>query len=290
MKNCLKVIKNKEILAMMPEGRLSTVGKFEEIQNATYKFIKKMNVPVYVIKIDGAYLAKPKWGDKIRKGSLVEVEINRILSSQDVQDLSEDRLKTKIETALDYNEWEWLEKHPEVKYKHKTIAEGLENILCVCPNCGEKYSLKTKNNNIFCEHCNLNVSVDNRYQLEGVKFKTITQWYEWQENVFRKEIKDNDQFFIESQVELRHFSIDGKGFTRYAGDGVCILNKNGLTYKGTEDGLEIERVFPLKNVYRILFGAGENFEVYDDKEIFYFVPTNKRSCVAWYILSKLLQE
>ena len=290
MKNCFKVVKNKEILAMMPEGRLSTVGKFEGIQEATYKFIKKMNVPIYTIKIEGAYLAKPKWGDKLRKGAVVEVEANKLLSSEDVQNLSEEELKNKIESALDYDEWKWLDEHQDVIYKHKTIAEGLENILCVCPNCGNKYSLKTSKNQISCEKCDLEVSVDNRYQLKGVNFKNIAQWYEWQEDVFRKEIKQSEQFAIDSKVELRHLSTNGKGCTRHAGNGVCSLTRQGLLYKGTDDGKEIEKLFPLKTVYRILFGAGEDFEVYEDKELFYFVPENKRSCVAWYILSKLLQE
>lgn len=290
MKNCFKVIKNKEILAMMPEGRLSTVGKFEGVQEATYKFIKKMGVPIYTIKIDGAYLANPKWGDKIRKGALVEVEFNKLLSSDDIQTMTEDDLKDKIETALDYDEWKWLDKHPKVKYNHKTIAEGLENILCVCPKCGAKYSLKTSKNKITCECCDLEASLDNRYKLSGVKFNTIAEWYDWQENEYRKEIKIDPNFCIESEVELRHLSKNGKGCTRFAGNGVCSLNSQGLTYKGTDDGVQVEKFFPLKTVYRILFGAGEDFEVYDDKELYYFVPKNKRTCVAWYILSKLLQE
>ena len=61
-KNCLTVLKNKEILAMMPEARLSTAGRFEDIQSSTYAFIKKAGVNVYTVKICGDYLADPKWG------------------------------------------------------------------------------------------------------------------------------------------------------------------------------------------------------------------------------------
>ena len=49
-------------------------------------------------------------------------------------------------------------------------------------------------------------------------------------------------------------------------------------------------MFPLDKIYRILFGAGEDFEIYEDKEIYYFVPEDKRTCVMWYILSGLLKE
>ena len=120
-------------------------------------------------------------------------------------------------------------------------------------------------------------------------FKNIAEWYEWQEDVFRKEIKE-DNFSLESSVELRRLSVDGKEFTRHAGFGKCILNKDGLTYIGEEFGENITKFFPIDSIYRLLFGAGENFEIYEGNDIYYFVPNEKRSAVAWYIVSKLLKE
>ena len=38
-KNCMTDLKNNEILAMMPEARLSTTGRFEDIQESTYSFL-----------------------------------------------------------------------------------------------------------------------------------------------------------------------------------------------------------------------------------------------------------
>lgn len=289
VKNSLKVLSNNEVLAMMPEARLSTVGRFEDIQYSTFKFIKKMNVPVYVIKINGGYLAKPKWGDKIRKGSQVEAELSQLFTKQDLETLTADEIKTKVEQALYYNEWEWLNSHEEIVYKHKTLAKGLENILFMCPNCRKKFSLNTNKNTITCEHCNLNVSLDNRYQLHGVEFNNIAEWYDWQAEQIKHET-NKENFSIKSNVELRHLSKDGKRCTRHAGNGVCTLNKQGLTYEGTQDGKEIKKFFPLETIYRILFGAGEDFEIYEDNELYYFVPENKKSAVLWYVVSCLLKE
>lgn len=289
LKNCIKVISNGEVLAMMPEARLSTVGKFEGIQDSTYKFLKKMNVSVYVVNIKGGYLAKPKWADKIRRGALVEAELNQIFKAGDCENLTVEEIQTKIENAINYNEWEWLENNPKIQYKNKTIAQGLENILCVCPKCKQKNSLTTEKNKISCD-CGLNVELDKRYQLHGVEFKNISEWYEWQTDEIRKEIKNNPNFKLESRVELRHLSNDGKRCTRYSGNGVCVLDKNGLKYVGTQDGKEIEKIFPIEGIYRILFGAGEDFEIYDGKELYYFVPEDKRSAVLWYIVSGLLKE
>ena len=289
-KNCLKVVADKGVLAMMPEGRLSTVGKFEDIQEATYKFLQKMNIAVYTIKINGGYLAKPKWGDKIRKGALVEAELNPLFKTGELATMPVEEIKEKTEKALKFDEWEWLEKHPEVHYKHKTLAVGLENILFTCPKCGKKYTLKTDKKKITCSECDLEATLDDRYQLSGVEFKNISQWYDWQVDQIRKEIKKNKNYALESDVELRHFSKDGKTQTSFAGSGKCTLNKDGLLYKGTEYENEIEKLFTIDSIHRLLFGAGENFEIYEGKEIFYFVPTDKRSCVEWYIVSGLLKE
>lgn len=288
-KNCLKVVADKGVLVMMPEARLSTAGKFEDIQEATYKFLQKMNVAVYTIKINGSYLAKPKWGDKIRKGALVEAELNPLFNAGEIAEMSVEDIKQKTEQALTYDEWSWLESHPEVTYKHKTLAVGLENILCVCPKCGKKHTLKTEKNQVMCTECDMVAQLDNRYQFSGVDFKTIADWYEYQTNEIRKEVKKKD-YELSSEVELRHFSKDGKTQTYHAGQGKCILNKDGLTYIGTDDGVEVEKTFSLDSIHRLLFGAGENFEIYEGKEIYYFVPTDKRSCVEWYIVSALLKE
>lgn len=289
-KNCVKVINNGEMLVMMPEARLSTVGLFEDIQDTTIKFIHKMAVNIYTIQANGSYLAKPKWADKFRKGSVIEVELNKLYSAEEVKNLSFEEVKLGIEKAIGYNEWEWLENNKDISYKSKTIAHGLENVLCVCPKCHKKHSLKTDKNIITCESCDLKVEVDNRYQLSGVEFKNIAEWHNWQTEVFRQEIKENEDFKLESEVELRHLSKDGKSCTRHAGNGKCVFDKTGLKYTGTQDGVEIEKFFPVEHIYRVLFGAGEDFEIYDGKELYYFAPTDLRSCVEWYIVSGILKE
>jgi len=289
-KNCLKVIAGNGVLAMMPEARLSTVGKFEDIQCSTFSFIKKVGVPVYVININGSYLATPKWGDKTRKGALVEAELNQLFTAEDLKSLEVEDIKEKVENVLNYNEWDWLNEHPEIQYKHKTLAKGLENILIKCPKCGSICSLSTDKNTITCNKCDLKVEIDNRYKLSGVEFENIAEWYDWQTNEFRKQIKENENFEFSSKVELRHLSKDYKGYTRFAGNGICTINKSGLKYVGTQDGNEIEKEFKIDDIYRLLFGAGEDFEIYENDELYYFVPEDKRSCVIWYILSGLFKE
>ena len=289
-KNCLTVLREKNHLAMMPEARLSTTGRFEDIQPSTYAFIKKAGVSVYTIKIHGDYFADPKWGKGFRRGSLVEAELDILYTAEQIKNISLEELQQGIEQRLTYHEFEWLAQRPKVHYRSSRMAEGLENILTTCPVCGKKHTITTKGDKVFCEHCGYLTSVDDRYGFTGdFRFQNFAQWYDWQKDLLEQEIAENPDYVLSSKVELRLPS-DGKGLTRYGGEGVCTLTREGLTYQGTKDGEAVELHFSLQKIYRLLFGAGENFEVYDGTEIHYFVPEEKRSAVDWYMTSMIFHD
>ena len=123
--------------------------------------------------------------------------------------------------------------------------------------------------------------MDKRYGFaEGFRFKNFAQWYDWQKDLLAKEILDNTDYVLSSKVELR-LPGNGNGLTRHGGQGVCTLSREGLTYEGTKDGENVQLCFPMRQVYRLLFGAGENFEIYNGAEILYFVPNENDPDVGW---------
>jgi uncharacterized membrane protein YdjX (TVP38/TMEM64 family)/1-acyl-sn-glycerol-3-phosphate acyltransferase len=290
-KNCLSVIKGGGVLAMMPEARLSTAGKFEDIQPGTYDFIKKMGVTVYSVNIGGNYLASPKWGDGLRRGSLVEAELDILFTKEEIRELSVEEIKERCERRLYYDDLKWLEEHPEVRYKKKTLAEGLENILVKCPKCKELYTIRAKGHDIFCDRCGRLATLSDRYLFDtDAPFSDFGKWYDWQFEEMKREILDDPDYALTSKVTFKLPSKDGHTMLYTAGEGVCTLNREGLTYVGTKDGEEVTLTFPIKNLYRLLFGAGESFEVYVGRTIHFFLPEEGRSAVSWYIASLILND
>ena len=289
-KNSVKVLREGGMLAMMPEARLSTVGRFEDIQSSTYAFIKKSGVTVYSIKLEGDYLAKPKWADKIRRGSVVYTTFDTLITKDELENMSVEDIKRRVEERLTYDEYDFLEKHPEICYKTKNMAKGLENVLTLCPKCRRRYTMKSVKNRIYCD-CGMTAVLDDRYKFKcAYPFPKITDWYDYQVNDMRKKLEANPDFALSSHVTLHSPSKDGRSLTYKSGEGVATLSKQGLFYKGTRDGENIEKLFPLDTIYRILFGAGENFEIYEGREIWYFRPDILSSSVDFYILSILLKE
>jgi hypothetical protein len=106
----------------------------------------------------------------------------------------------------------------------------------------------------------------------------------------KQEILANEGYTLSSPVELKLPSEDGKTMLRSAGRGICTLDREGLIYRGTVDGAETELTFPIGEIYRLLFGAGEDFEVYVGETIHYFIPDERRSCVEWYMASAILYD
>lgn len=289
--NSLRVLKGGGVLAMMPEARLSTAGRFEDIQPGTYPFLKKVKAPIYTVKICGDYLADPKWGKGFRRGALVEVELSRLMSAEEVKAATVEEIAERVESKLYFDEFQWLRTHPEVRYRDRRMAEGLENILTTCPACGKKFTLYTKKRRIFCECCGEVAVMDDRYGFVGSKpYADHSVWYETQKDGLKQEILANEGYTLSSPVELKMPSTDGRSMLRSAGRGVCTLDRKGLIYRGTVDGAETELTFPIGEIYRLLFGAGEDFEVYVGETIHYFIPDERRSCVEWYMASAILYD
>ena len=74
----------------------------------------------------------------------------------------------------------------------------------------------------------------------------------------------------------------------HAGRGIATLDSQGLTYIGTKYGEPFEILFPISSIYRLLFGAGENFEIYIGQDIYYFIPDERRCAVDFYVASAIL--
>lgn len=290
-RNCLRVLKKGGVLAMMPEARLSTVGKFEDIQESTYDFLKAAKAPIYSITIHGDYFAKPKWGKGLRRGAVVEAELDILLTAAELKETSVEELKRRVEGRLYYDEFEWIQTRPAVHYRSKRLAEGLENILTRCPKCQQKYTLTTKGRDILCETCGRLATLDDRYGFAAdAPFKDFAHWYDWQKEEMRREIEGDPDYALTSKVDFCLPSQDGKTTLRPAGKGICTLNRDGLFYAGKKDAEKIDLHFDLEHIYRVLFGAGENFEVYVGHDIHYFIPKEKRSAVDWYIASSILAD
>ncbi len=293
VKNTLSLAKEGAILGFMPEVRLSMYGEMESVPESTGKFFKKLNLPVYLCHIEGGFFVKPKWAKKIRKGP-VEVTLKRLFSVEELKVATPETVQQTMEEALYYNDFEWLKKHPQVRYKSKKIAENLESILYHCPHCNKNFCITSKGNTVKCTNCGYTVKVNDRYAFCDCGFPhyydNFQQWFKAQKQKIADQVNADDNYELCSKVKLSLPSHNGKGFTREAGEGIVTLNANGLTYSGSKDGEQFELFIPNHDTFYLCYAKDKGFQTFYGKEYYMFSPSNPHESVIWYIASEQLSN
>ena len=64
MKNMKAVVEAGQPLVIYPAGLMCEDGLSTPVPKATYKFLKWMNVDVYMARTEGSYFVMPKWSKK----------------------------------------------------------------------------------------------------------------------------------------------------------------------------------------------------------------------------------
>lgn len=290
LKNCMRIVKAGGNLGIMADVRLSMYGQTEEVPATTAKFLKKLGLPVYVMHFDGSYMCKPKWG-KLRKG-VVEINCFKLFDAEELAAATADEVNAKMRQAIYYDDFEWIKTRPEVTYKSKRMAEGLENILYKCPHCGKEFTLHSKKDKFFCESCGYTVRLDNRYNFVALDdkplyFENLRDWFKAQKAEIAEQIQSAD-YALSCPVTLKKRSLDGKTFLREVGRGVCTLSHKGLSYSGTVDGEQTEINFPASEVYALSYMTGKGFQHYTSNDYFCFLPDNPLLSIKYYVASELL--
>lgn len=289
IKGIIGVIRQGGSVLLMPEGRLSSDGTKGIMPDGIHKLVKKMEVPLVLVKINGAFMTGGKWITSRRRGR-IEVTASVLLSKEEVVALSAEEIRQIIDQSLEYNDYLWLEKRPEIGYKGKSLASGLENILYLCPNCQSEFTLKPHKHQFTCAHCGYSVTLNRRYRFESDKqpviFTTILDWFNYQKQVALRDIEQGKM--LETEVILKNPLSNGKKTELLeVGKGKCFLNSEGLRYRGTQNGQEVDIFFPISIMPTLLFGCNEDFEIYHDNQFYYFLPIeNRLQTVKWSIYTE----
>lgn len=294
VKNTLAMKETGVPLGFMPEVRLSMDGEMQKLPESTGKFFKMLKLPVYCCHFDGSYLIKPKWSKHRRRG-VVEINVRKLYDKETLANATEDDLQKTLENALYYNDFDWIKKYPKAKYRCKKQAEGLQNILTVCPHCGKKYTITTKGKKLECNSCGYKVEVDERYAFVDKGFEhyydNIQQWYKDIKAKLWATIDANPSFELSEKVKLSIPSKDGKTFLQQVGEGVVTLNAKGLSYVGTREGKPFELNIPMHDSFYLSYGMKIGFQTFfGAKEYYAFTPDVISKSLDWYLASERLSH
>ena len=124
-------------VCLFAEGVRSWDGVTWPIVPATGKLVKTAGCGLVTYRIEGGYFASPMWaGASIRRGHFHGAPV-RVYTSEQLKEMTAAEVQEAIERDL-YEDAYARQKAAPKRYRCKKAAEGLENLLYICPTCGRR--------------------------------------------------------------------------------------------------------------------------------------------------------
>ncbi len=202
IKNIKRVLDRGDILVLYPEARYANVGTNSKLQMSVAKMVKKFGYPVVTLNMKGNYLQSPIWNLTKRKEARLTADMTYALTSEEVKNLSVEEIHSRLSELLEFDEYRY-QRENRISIKYPKRAEGLELPLYQCRNCKKEFSMKTKNDEIFCTSCGKRWKMDEFGTLESKGEKIyIPDWYEWERTQVIGEIK-SEKYGLDLPVKIQ---------------------------------------------------------------------------------------
>ena len=244
IREIMDTIREGHILAMTPEGRVSMDGTENPVDDSTAKLIKKMEVPVAILRTHGTYFVKPPYYNHGLNIGKISAELSPLLTEDKVKELTESEIASCINSAIRYDASEELRgKDRKYRSKNGSPLKNVSHLFYRCPSCGKMYTVKDDGNKLWCESCGLEKKLSNGVFIEGDKEDgipdTISGWNKLQ-LAFEHEYwaKDDASFSSKTKKTMMTLGKD-MDFSPAAGEGRIVLSKDGLHYEDSEESLDI---------------------------------------------------
>jgi hypothetical protein len=223
-RDIVKVINERSVVLVFPEGERSWTGRFGTCKPQVLKLLKHYHqVPVVPIQIEGNYHAWPRWRTGVRK-SHISLNVGEPIIFQ--SEASVEQIDREIRRAI-------IPLDTDARCSSEDRVEGLEHVLYRCPRCGVFDSLHKKGENILvCSQCSLDIALTPTYTLifRAEEFSHLSSIPDVYDSI---RIRSNDIRAIAVPNDLEHAFGHGK-------DEWLIAFSRQATYF-VEDGMTLRR-------------------------------------------------
>lgn len=169
---------------VFPEGDITFSGETGPVERGIAVLAKKAGLDVIACRVAGGHLSSPRWATAPRKNRTIELRYEMVMSAEEVRAASPREVAAAIERALYLNDFE-RQKELMIPRPGARLAEGLDDLLYACPECGAFHSLEAKGNGLRCRNCGASGALDEYGFLHGFRFEDTVAWDRWQRTLDR---------------------------------------------------------------------------------------------------------
>ncbi len=197
-KQVIASIKQGVPVSIYAEGAMTPNGETGFFSPRTGQLIKDSGAALITFKLTGGYMHAPKWARFIRKGP-VHGKVVREYSPQEIKNMTVEEVNEAIARDIYHNDYDH-QKQQKKEYKGKRLAECVERILYMCPECKQVGTLHSSGNYLTCDDCGYKVELqyDGFFHETGtgLHFGTILDWDKWQKAAWKELILNSPDDLI----------------------------------------------------------------------------------------------
>lgn len=241
IKDMSYMLKEKKTSVLMyPEASYSFDGTATPLPEKFGNLIKMLDVPVVMIKTEGAFSRDPLYNCLQKRKVKVKAKVECLLSREDIKAKNIDEIDKILIDAFSFDHFRW-QKENNVRISEPFRADGLERILYKCPHCLAEGKNIGKGETLTCGSCGKVYRMDEYGVMSAMDGKTefehIPDWYAWERECIKSEI-ENKTYLLDTEVDigmmtdLKAIYNIGEGRLKHTTDGFTLTGGDGkLNYR-----------------------------------------------------------
>ncbi len=249
----MRRLRHGDNVAMFAEGVRTWDGVTGKIAPTTGQLVKRAGCGLVTYKLVGGYFLSPGWSNCTRRGmshgSVVGVYTKEQLAAMSVEEINEIIARDLYEDA-----YERQLASPK-RYKGKKLAEKLENLLFICPECGAHESIRSWGNSAECTSCGMKLTIDEYGMLAGGGYKTVRELAAWQKSEVEAAARRGDTYAMESATLWQV----GDGDAVQVESGRAELSRDGLYVGNKHFSLEAIDDMAFHGRRVVVFSVGKEY-------------------------------
>lgn len=277
------VKKNKTSILMYPEASYSFDGTSTTLPESLGKLVKKLSIPVVMIKTRGAFLYDPLYNNLQTRKVDISATMECILTKEDLKNKTPNEINEVLKNEFSFDNFKDQQENGII-VNESFRADFLNRVLYKCPNCLSEGKTEGKGTKLTCKNCGkvYELSEDGFMKAENgeTEFSHIPDWYLWERNCVKEEILKGE-YKLECQVKI-YMMVDTK-CVYDIGFGKLRHDENGFSLKGEGNDLDFsvapELSYSLYADY-YWYEIGDVICIGDNKVLYYCFPQNMGDIVA----------
>ena len=227
-------------ILMYPEASYSFDGTATPLPDSIGKLVKKLGVPVVMIRTTGAFLRDPLYNMLQQRHVDVSASMRFVLSKEEIASKSDEEITAIIRELFTFDNFREQQERG-VKVTEPFRADGLNRVLYKCPSCQTEGKMAGNGTSLRCGACGKTweLTEDGFLRAEDGEdlFDHIPDWYQWERECVRAELENGSYSLavpvtIRMMVDMNCIYTVGEGRLTHTAEGFHLTGCDGkLDYR-----------------------------------------------------------